>query len=153
MELMMEDSLNSNIWWFEQLPSNLRPDEEKVAELEKVRCHYHLPNDLFVGIVLSSPEITRQVQKNIYNLAKGKMPNASEKELLEVVFRTRIFPQNPAGLKMTEEEVQKEMQDINSLNDLVEYFIQKDKEEPRFQRDLLGIGKKIADKIDNILKE
>ena len=149
----MEEFLNSKIWWFEQFPSNLRPDEEKVAELEKLRCQYHLPNDLFIGIFLSSPEITRQVQKNIYNLAKGKMPNASEKELLEVVFRTRIFPQNPAGLKMTEEEVQKEIQNINSLNDLVEYFIQKDKEEPRFQRDLLGIGEKIADKIDNILKE
>ena len=149
----MEDFLNSNIWWFEQLPRNLRPDDEKVAELEKLRCQYHLPNDLFIGIILSSPEITRKVQKNVYNLAKEKMPKASEKELLEVVFRTRIFPQNPAGLKMTEKEVQKEIQNINSLNDLVKYFIQKDKEEPRFQRDLLGIGKKIADRIDNILKE
>jgi len=149
----MEDFLNSNIWWFEQLPPNLRPANEKVTELEKLRSQYHLPNDLFVGIVLSSPEITRQVQKNIYNLAKEKMPKASEKELLEVVFRTRIFPQNPSGLKMTEEEVQKEIQNINSLNDLIEYFIQKDKVEPRFQRDRLGIGKKIADEIDNILKE
>jgi len=149
----MDDFLNSNIWWFEQLPRNLRPDDEKVAELEKLRCQYHLSNDLFAGILLSSPEITCQVQKNIYNLAKEKMPKASEKELLEVVFRTRIFPQNPAGLKMTEKEVQKEIQNINSLNDLVKYFIQKDKEEPRFQRDLLGIGKKIANKIDNILKE
>ncbi len=148
----MEDFLNSNILWFEQLPRNLRPDDEKVEELEKLRRQYHLPNDLFIGIVLSSPEVTRQVQKNIYNLAKEKMPKASEKELLEVVFRTRIFPQNPAGLKITEEEIQKEMQNINSLNDLVEYFIQKDKEETRFQRDLLGIGKKIANKIDNILK-
>lgn len=149
----MEDFLNSNIWWFEQLPHNLRPDDEKVAELEKLRCQYHLPNDLFIGIVLSSPEITRQVQKNIYNLVKEEMPNASEKELLKVVLRTRIFPQNPSGLKMTEEEIQKELQNINLLNDLVEYFIQKDKEEPRFQRDLLGIGEKIADKIDNILKK
>ena len=149
----MDDFLNSNICWFEQLPRNLRPDDEKVTELENLRSQYNLPNDLFVGIVLSSPEITRQVQKNIYNLAKEKMPKASEKELLEVVFRTRIFPQNPAGLKMTEKEVQKEIQNINSLNDLVKYFIKKDKEEPRFQRDLLGIGKKIANKIDNILKE
>jgi len=85
-------------------------------------------------------------------MAKEKMPNASEKEVLEAVFRTRVFPQNPAGLKMTEEEIRKVIQSINSLNDLVEYFIQRDKEEPRFQRDILGIGKKIANKIDNILK-
>jgi len=129
----MEDFLNSNILWFEQLPRNLRPDDEKVAELEKLRCQYHLPNDLFAGILLGSPEITRQVQKNIYNLAKEKMPKASEKELLEVVFRTRIFPQNPTGLKMTEEEVQKEMQDINSLNDLVEYLYKKTKKSLDFK--------------------
>ena len=86
-------------------------------------------------------------------MAKEEMPKASEKELLEAVFRTRIFPQNPAGLKMTEEEIRKEIKNINTLNDLVEYFIRRDKEEPRFQRDILGIGKKIANKIDNILKE
>ena len=54
---------------------------------------------------------------------------------------------------MTEEEICKEIKNINTLNDLVEYFIRRDKEEPRFQRDILGIGKKIANKIDNILKE
>ena len=53
---------------------------------------------------------------------------------------------------MTEEEIRKGTQSINSLNDLVEYFIQKDKKEPRFQRDILGIGRKIVNKIDNILK-
>ena len=148
----MSNLFNPEISWFKQLPSNLRPDDDKVQELENLRSHYHIPNDIFIGIILSSPAITRQVQKNVYELAKEKMPNALKKELLEVVFRTRIFPQNPAGLKMTEEEICKEIQDINSLNDLIEYFIQRDKEEPRFQRDMFGISKKIANKIDNILK-
>ena len=148
----MSNLFNPEISWFKQLPSNLRPDDDKVEELENLRSHYHIPNDIFIGIILSSPAITRQVQKNVYELAKEKMPNALKKELLEAVFRTRIFPQNPAGLKMTEEEICKEIQDINSLNDLIEYFIQRDKEEPRFQRDMFGISKKIANKIDNILK-
>jgi len=148
----MSNLFNPEISWFKQLPSNLRPDDDKVEELENLRSHYHVPNDIFIGIILSSPAITRQVQKNVYELAKEKMPNALKKELLEAVFRTRIFPQNPAGLKMTEEEICKEIKNINTLNDLVEYFIQRDKEEPRFQRDILGIGKKIANKIDNILK-
>jgi len=149
---MISNLYNSGIWWFEQLPSNLRPKEDKVEKLENLRSHYFLPNDIFIGIILSSPAITRQVQKNVYELAKEKMPNALEKELLEAVFRTRIFPQNPLGLKMTEEEIQKEMESINSLNDLIEYFIQKDKEETRFTRDLLGIGSKIAKEIDIILE-
>ena len=148
----MSNLFNPEISWLEQLPSNLRPDNDRVEELENLRSHYHIPNNIFIGIITSSPEITRRVQGNSYNMAKEKMPKASEKKLLEAVFRTRIFPQNPAGLKMTEEEICKVIQNINSLNDLVEYFIQKDKKEPRFQRDILGIGKKIANKIDSILK-
>jgi len=149
---MISNLYNSGIWWFEQLPSNLRPKDDKVEKLENLRSHYFLPNDIFVGIILSSPAITRQVQKNVYELAKEKMPNALEKELLEVVFRTRIFPQNPLGLKMTEEEIQKEIESINSLNDLIKYFIQRDKEETRFTRDLFDIGSKIAKEIDIILE-
>ena len=149
----MSNLFNPEISWLEQLPSNLRPDNDKVEKLENLRSHYHIPNDIFIGIITSSPEIIRRVQENVYKMAKEEMPKASEKELLEAVFRTRIFPQNPAGLKMTEEEIRKEIKNINTLNDLVEYFIRRDKEEPRFQRDILGIGKKIANKIDNILKE
>ena len=149
---MISNLYNSGIWWFEQLPSNLRPKDDKVEKLENLRSLYFLPNDIFVGIILSSPAITRQVQKNVYELAKEKMPNALEKELLEVVFRTRIFPQNPLGLKMTEEEIQKEIESINSLNDLIEYFIQRDKEETRFTRDLFDIGSKIAKEMDIILE-
>jgi len=149
----MSNLFNPEIWWLEQLPSNLRPKDDKVEKLENLRSHYLLPNEIFIGIILSSPVITRQVQKNVYELAKEKMPNVLEKELLEVVFRTRIFPQNPAGLKMTEEEIQKEIININSLNDLIEFFIQRDKEEARFTRDLFGIGSKIAKKIDTILEE
>jgi hypothetical protein len=136
----------------EQLPSNLSPDNNKVEELENLCSPYHIPNNIFIGIIISSPEITRRVRENVYKMAKEKMPNASKNEVLEVVFRTRIFPQNLAGLKMTEEKIRKVIQSMNSLNDLVEYFIQRDKEEPCFQRDLLGIGRKNANKIDSILK-
>lgn len=149
---MISNLYNSGIWWFEQLPSNLRPKDDKVEKLENLRSLYFLPNDIFVGIILSSPAVTRQVQKNVYELVKEKMPNALEKELLEAVFRTRIFPQNPLGLKMTEEEIQKEIESINSLNNFIEYFIQRDKEETRFTRDLFNIGSKIAKEIDIILE-
>jgi len=69
-------------------------------------------------------------------MEKEKMPDASEKELLEAVFRSRIFPQNPAGLEITEAEIDKEIRNINSLNDLISYFVRRDKEESRFLRDI-----------------
>jgi len=153
----MSGLFDPKIWWLEQLPSNLRPDENKVEELERLRSHaichiLPLPNDMFTEIILSSRWAIRRVQENVYMMAKEKMPYASEKELLEAVFRSRISPQNPAGLEMTEEEFDKEMRNINSLNDLIQYFVQRDKEKPRFLRDAFGAGKRITNKVDKMLE-
>ena len=154
----MSNFFDRKILWLEQLPINLRPDENKVEELERLRSHavcyiFSLPNDMFIEIILSSRWATRQVQENVYNMAKEKMPDASEKELLEAVFRSRLFPQNPAGLEMTKEEFEKEMQNINSLNDLIQYFVKRDKENARFLRDVFGVGRRIANKVDKILEK
>ena len=144
---------NAGIWWLEQIPNNMRPDETKCEKLEKVRKRYHLPNDIFLGIVLSSPAIARRVQENVYTDAKAQMSNASEKDLLEAVFRSRVYPKNPCGIKLSEEEVEQEMQRIHSLDDLIERVIEIEKHEPRFQKNLFGFGTRIAKKIDNILGE
>lgn len=153
----MSSLFNPKIWWLEQFPNNLRPDENKVEELEKLRTHaichiFPLPNDMFTIIILNSRWATRRVQENVYTLAKEKMPDATEEELLEAVFRSRILPTSPAGLEMNEEEIDKEMQNINSLDDLIHYFVKKDKEESRFLWDVLGVGKRIAKKVDKLLE-
>lgn len=135
------------------MPNNLRPDETKCEELEKVRRRYHMSNDIFLGIVLSSPAIARRVQENVYADAKEQMPDVSEKDLLKAVFRSRVYPENPCGMKLTEEEVEQEMQRIHSLDDLIERVIEIEKTKPRFQKDFFGFGKRIAKKIDNILGE
>lgn len=148
-------------WRFEHLPDNFRPDDDKIDELEKLRSRavfgiLPLPKDMFITIILSSAWAMRRSQENVYAMAKERMPNASEKEILKTVLRSRVFPQNPAGLKMTEEEINKEMQNINSLNDLIEYFLQKEKierEKFRFTRDIFGIGKNIANKVHEILEK
>ncbi len=143
---------NAGIWWPEQLPHNLRPDEAKCEELEKLRRRYHMANDIFLGILLGSPAIARRVQENVYADAKKQMPDASEKDILEAVFRSRIYPSCPCGLKLTEEEVEQEMQRIHSLDDLKERVVEIEKHEPRLQKDFFGFGKSIARKIDNILE-
>jgi len=56
---MIYNPYNSGIWWFEQLPFKLKPKDDKVEKLENLRSLYFLPNDIFVGIILSSPAITR----------------------------------------------------------------------------------------------
>ena len=142
----------ADVFWLEQLPRNLRPDEDKCEELEAVRRRYHLPHDLFVGIVASSPGITRRVQENIYADRKQRMPEASEKELLQAVFKNRVFPQNPGGLRITDEQIQKEMQHIHCLQDLIRRITEIETKESRFQRDIFGIGTRVAKRIDRILQ-
>ena len=132
---------DAGIWWLEQIPHNLRPGETKCEELEKVRRRYHMPNDIFLGIILSSPAIARRIQENVYADAKEQMPDASEKDLLEAVFISSVYQGNPCGMKLKEEEVEQEMQRIHSLNDLIERVIEIEKPEPRFQKDFFGFGK------------
>ena len=145
-------------WRLEELSYHLEP--EKVEELERLRSRgilgiFPIPGDLFAQIILNSAWALRKTQENIYTRAKIEMPDASEKERLEAVFRSRIFPQNPAGLEITEKEANKAIRNINSLNDLIEYFSQKEKPEIEngFIRDIFGLGKKIIPKVDEILEE
>ena len=138
--------------WTAPIPYNLLPDEEKCDKLEQLRVRHHIPNDIFIKLFLSSSAITRQVQENVYSDAKKQMSRATEKDLLEAVFRSRVFPKNPCGLKISEEEIQKATQNINSLNDLKEYFVEMDKKELPFPHRPFGIGRKLDQKITEILK-
>lgn len=139
--------------WLEQIPSNLMPNETQCDEIEKLRVHHHLPNDIFAQLFLSSSAITRKVQENVYSDAKKQMPGASEKELLEAVFRTRVFPQHPYGLKITEEEIQKTLKNIISIDDLKEYFAEMDEKELPFPKRPFGIGRKLNKKISKVFEK
>jgi len=69
------------------------------------------------------------------------MPGASEKELLKAVFKTRAFAL-PVGPITSEEEINKAMKSINSLEDLINYFIREEGKEPP-SPDPFGIGVRI----------
>jgi len=140
------------IFWLDQIPQNLKPDDRKVVKLENLRRRYGLGNKEFLMMVLGSPVITSKVQDNVYSMAKEQMPNASEEEVLKTVFSSRLFPQHPYGLQLTEDEIQSALQSIKSLNDLKQYFAEMDEKEVRFLRDPFGIGRKVANEIERILK-
>lgn len=138
--------------WLVPIPHNLRPDEVQSEELEKLRLRYRIPNSVFTELFLSSSAIIRRVQENVYFDAKKQIPKASEKELLEAVFRSRVCLPHPYSSKITKEEIHKVMKNINSLEDLKEYFVEMDKKEFPFPEKPFGIGKKLDKKITEILK-
>jgi hypothetical protein len=140
------------IFWLEQIPQTLKPDDDKVVKLENLRKQYGISNKEFVVMILNSPIITRKVQDHKYSRIKEQMPNASEKELLEILFRQRLFTQSiVGGVQLTQDEIQVTLQNINSLEDLKQYVVQMDEKQVRFLRDPFGIGKKVAKKINEIL--
>jgi len=128
----------NDLGWLNNLRPDVHPEPNKVEELENLRQLHDIPHEIFAMGILGSPWTTRKIQESIYAQAREKMPGASEKELLKSVFMTRALSPEPFGLGMSEEEVDEVIKSVNSLHDIVEYFIARDEEEPAFP-DLFGI--------------
>jgi len=127
--------------WLDQVRPDAHPEPHKIDQLESHRQSYGIPHNLFAFRVLGSPWMTRRVQESVYKDLRKKMPQASQKELLKAVFKTRAFAW-PPGPAVTEKEIDKAMESINSLEDLIDHFIKEDAQEPA-SPDPFGIGARI----------
>jgi len=132
--------------WLKIIPNHLRPEKEGVKRLEQLRTQFNIPHNLFGLRVLGSPSTTIKAQRYSYSRLKHLKPSATEKELLQMVLEERL--QTPPVTKMSREEIDKAMENINSFEDLCDFVIALDELEPATP-DPLGIGKKI----NEILKE
>lgn len=129
--------------WLDHVRPDAHPDISRVDQLEDLRRSYDIPHPIFAWRVVCSPWMTRRIQESIYMQAKREKPEVSEKEILTDVFKTRAFAW-PPGPATTEEEIDKAMESIDSLEDLVGYFIREDaKEIP--SPDPFGIGARVDD--------
>ena len=132
--------------WLKELPVHLRPQQEKIGKLEKLRTEYNIPLRPFALRIMSSPETTKKVQQYNFKILKRQYPNTTKKELLRKLLEQRL--QTPPVTPMSKKEIDEAMEDINSLNDLCKFIISLDELEPATP-DPLGIG----EKIDEILAE
>lgn len=131
--------------WVKSLSSNLRPDKKRIRELEKLRIKFGIAHDLFSMRVGGSPATTRKVQKYCLEDFRTRNPGASEKELFRMVLISRIqapAPESPGYSGMTEEKIDEAMRSINSFDELCDYIIALDEQEPP-SPDPFGIGKRI----------
>ena len=126
--------------WFNLLPSHLRPDKKGISELEKLRRAFDIPHDALATGIISSPETTRKVQRQMLRNLRNLNPVAPEKELLKMVLISRIT--TPPSIDMTEQEIDQALENINSFDELCDYIIALDEKEPSFP-DAFGIGKRI----------
>lgn len=126
--------------WIELIPYHLRPEWEQIRELENLRSEYNIPPDLFAMRILSSPSSTIKTQRHTFKYFSSRNPFASERDLLRMVLKQRL--QTPPITEMSKEEIDAAMENINSFEDLCDYVISIDEQEPSTP-DPLGIGKKI----------
>ncbi|HIH95967.1 MAG TPA: fibronectin type III domain-containing protein [Thermoplasmata archaeon] len=141
--------------WYLLLRPEFRPTEERISRLETLRAKYEIPSEAFALCISSYPGTTRLLQINLYKQAKENWPDLSEKDLLKNIFVGRALKPEPSGYGMTPEEFEKVMEKINSLEELCDYVVSRDLEEPEYELDLsewekyvnmlkkLGIGTEI----------
>jgi len=127
--------------WLDHVWSDAHPDIYKVDQLENLRRSYDILHPIFAWRVMGSPWMIRRVQERIYVQAKKEKPEASEKEIIKEVCKTRTFARSPAPAT-TEEEIDKAMESIDSLEDLIGYVIREDAKDPLFP-DPFGIGARV----------
>jgi len=132
--------------WLKVIPAHFRPQQEKIDKLENLRVGFNVPHRLFGLRILSSPSTTVKAQEFSYNRFRKRNPVASEKELLRMVLKERLY--TPPVTEMTEEEIDKAMVGIDTFRDLCRFIISLDELEPATP-DPLGIGRKV----DEILAE
>jgi len=129
--------------WLDHVRPDAHPDISRVDQLEDLRRSYNIPHPVFAWWVIGSPWTTQRIQESIYMRVKKAKPQALEKEILKDVFKTRAFAWPPVPVT-TEEEIDKAMESIDSLEDLVGYFIREEaKEIP--SPDPFGIGSMVDD--------
>jgi len=63
----------------------MRPDKEKIIQLEELRKEFNIPHNMLADRIVSSRHTTRKVQKHILEDYRTQMPDASERELWTLV--------------------------------------------------------------------
>lgn len=131
-----------DLQWLNQLRPDVHPEPYKIDELENLRQLYNIPHEIFATRIAGIPWTTRRVLESTY--AQYRVPGESEKETLKAVFSSYAplwIPKSLVG--MTEEEINEAMESINSLEDLISYFIKRNEAEGPTSVDPFGIGAKI----------
>ncbi len=146
--------------WLNMLDPKFRldtnKDAKKIKKLERLRASYNIPDEVFAMRIIGTYWATEQIQRNAYDLAKRMNPRASDKEIFREIIMSRTKNRIPFGLDMNEEEVDKAVESINSMDDLVDFILSKESEEASEEPpwpDPFGITSKIEEILTNLETE
>lgn len=122
----------------------LHPAPHKIKELESLRQLWNIPDEVFAMGITSTDWATEQIQRKLYEEAKQMNPRAPDKEIFREIIMARTGTRIPYGLNISEEELDKAIKSINSVDDLVEFVSSKESGEPPWP-DPLGIKSRVEE--------
>ena len=117
--------------WIKILPDYMRPDNNKIEQLEKVREKFNIPHETFAMRIAGSPVTTKKVQKYFLEEYRRQAPNASEKELWMMVLASRVDTYKNKILtdisvgNITQEEAANKFDELTAIVDKYEVIIEK----------------------------
>ena len=137
--------------WVDILNADLRPDKKRIKDLEKVRNEYNIPDEVFAMRVLSSHVTTRKVQRDTCEILRYKYPEASERELLKKLLRSRYDSGDYAGhpISLNIKEAEYMIADVKSIKEFCDVLIKIEDENLRLSIDQVNMCKRI----DEILQQ
>jgi len=134
--------------WLNHLEPHFHPAPFKIRELENLRQLWSIPDEVFAMGIIGTYWAAEQLQRKLYEEAKQLNLRASDKEIFREIITSRTEKRIPLGLDMNEEEVDKAVESINSIDDLVDFVLSKESkeasEEPPWP-DPFGVRSKIEE--------
>jgi Asp-tRNA(Asn)/Glu-tRNA(Gln) amidotransferase C subunit len=140
--------------WYWMLPEQFRPDDaepERIHALDALRQSWSLDHMLFSDIIMQSYWTTKRIQRQLYDDEKKLYPELSDKLLFKEIIMSRTISRIPMGLDISEEEVERVVDHIESIEELIEYIIKKEREDE--SPDPNHMRRKMNDKISRIMEE
>jgi hypothetical protein len=133
-----------NLSWLNHLAPYFHPAPRTINELEILRQRWDIPHDVFAMGIVGSNWATEQLQRKLYEESKYINPASTDKEVFREMLISRTKSRIPLGLDMNEEEVDRAIESMKSIDDLVGFIFTKEAEEPCWP-DPFGIAGKIAE--------
>lgn len=129
--------------WLKMIPENLRPSEEKVEALERLRKEWGIPHQDLAGRVIDSRVTTEKIQAQMAQRFRSEFPEASDRKIWRMILASRATPPYPNGWGWAEHQVDEAMQEVDSFESLIKLIHRMDDEMDPRPPDPIGLGSQV----------
>jgi hypothetical protein len=122
--------------WYNVLPVHIRPDQDRVEQLEGLRVSLKMRDELFMVALASSPWAVVRSQEATLQSLQQQIPDADERKLWTAVLLARLeiklnspapWDPPPDEIRRRMENIQEIMHNFSSWEDVLRYILEMDR--------------------------